>query len=163
MTASAWTQIEPTVRAISGPRNVEASIPMYMWDAIGDMYTADRLARARREVAPRPPDCPPNWQCAVLAHRACCRRLQRVTVGHLRRPGRTGELHLPDGGAIPTSTTGHGASDEAAQLGAKVVGKAGKVLEPRDVAVIALAAIEEEAFLIFPHPEVLEHWPAQGI
>ncbi|TQC44166.1 hypothetical protein EEB14_38900 [Rhodococcus sp. WS4] len=56
-----------------------------------------------------------------------------------------------------------GAPDEASQLGAKVVGKAGKVLEPRDVAVIALAAIEEETFLILPHPEVLEYWPAQGI
>src|SRR5262249_33737197 len=40
--------------------------------------------------------------------------------------------------------------------GARVVAAAGDILEPEDVADIVLAAIEDEHFLILPHPEVLE-------
>ncbi|PVG81194.1 dehydrogenase [Nocardioides gansuensis] len=54
------------------------------------------------------------------------------------------------------------ADDEASQLGANVVAKAGRVLEPEDVAAITLAAIEEESFLILPHPEVLEYYRRKG-
>lgn len=39
-----------------------------------------------------------------------------------------------------------------------VVRSAGKVLEPAEVADIALDVIEAETFLIAPHPEVLEYW-----
>lgn len=52
--------------------------------------------------------------------------------------------------------------DEASQLGANVVAKAGNVLEPEDVAAITLAAIEEETFLVLPHPEVLEYYRRKG-
>lgn len=54
------------------------------------------------------------------------------------------------------------ADDEASQLGANVVAKAGRVLEPEDVAAITLAAIEEETFLVLPHPEVLEYYRRKG-
>ena len=54
------------------------------------------------------------------------------------------------------------ADDEASQLGANVVAKAGSVLEPEDVAAITLAAIEEETFLVLPHPEVLEYYRRKG-
>ena len=54
------------------------------------------------------------------------------------------------------------ADDEASQLGANVVSKAGDVLEPEDVAMITLAAIEEETFLVLPHPEVLEYYRRKG-
>lgn len=54
------------------------------------------------------------------------------------------------------------ADDEASQLGANVVAKAGNVLEPEDVAAITLAAIEEETFLVLPHPEVLEYYRRKG-
>ncbi|WP_406021742.1 SDR family oxidoreductase [Nocardioides sp. NBC_00850] len=52
--------------------------------------------------------------------------------------------------------------DEASQLGANVVARAGSVLEPEDVAAITLAAIEEETFLVLPHPEVLEYYRRKG-
>ncbi|MFC7505732.1 SDR family oxidoreductase [Nocardioides sp. CPCC 206347] len=54
------------------------------------------------------------------------------------------------------------AVDEVSQLGANVVAKAGTVLEPEDVAAITLAAMEEETFLILPHPEVLEYYRRKG-
>ncbi|NMN98339.1 SDR family NAD(P)-dependent oxidoreductase [Antrihabitans stalactiti] len=54
------------------------------------------------------------------------------------------------------------ADDAASQLGANVVAKAGRVLEPEDVAAITLAAIEEETFLVLPHPEVLEYYRRKG-
>ena len=45
-----------------------------------------------------------------------------------------------------------------AGLSSSVVRSAGKVLEPSDVAEVALAVIEAETFLIAPHPEVLTYW-----
>jgi hypothetical protein len=48
------------------------------------------------------------------------------------------------------------ADDEAAQLGARAIVQAGDVLEPRDVAERVLEAIQEERFLILPHPQVSE-------
>ena len=53
------------------------------------------------------------------------------------------------------------AADEAWRLGANVVAR-GNVMEPNDVAAITLAAIEEETFLILPHPEVLEYYRRKG-
>nr|WP_113700820.1 SDR family oxidoreductase [Nonomuraea lactucae] len=41
-------------------------------------------------------------------------------------------------------------------MGAQAVRAAGAVLEPEQVAAHVLAAVEEERFLILPHPEVLE-------
>lgn len=49
-------------------------------------------------------------------------------------------------------TESEGAIAEGA---ARVVREAGAVLSPEQVATITLAAMEEEAFLILPHPEVL--------
>lgn len=54
------------------------------------------------------------------------------------------------------------AADEVSQLGANVVAKAGSVLEPEDVAAVTLEAMEEEKFLILPHPEVLEYYRRKG-
>ena len=45
-----------------------------------------------------------------------------------------------------------------AGLSSSVVRSAGNVLEPEDVANVALAVIEAETFLIAPHPEVLTYW-----
>jgi len=50
------------------------------------------------------------------------------------------------------------ASDEASQLRARVVTRAGSVLEPGEVAQCVLDAVEEERFLVLPHPEVLEYF-----
>lgn len=43
-----------------------------------------------------------------------------------------------------------------AENAARVVREAGAVLSPREVAAITLEAMEEEAFLVLPHPEVLD-------
>jgi len=43
------------------------------------------------------------------------------------------------------------------QMGAAVVRSAGKVLEPSDVADLAVEVIRNETFLILPHPEVLTY------
>jgi len=45
-----------------------------------------------------------------------------------------------------------------AGVSSSVVRSAGKVLEPAEVAEVALAVIEAETFLIAPHPEVLTYW-----
>jgi hypothetical protein len=45
-----------------------------------------------------------------------------------------------------------------AGLSSSVVRSAGNVLEPSEVAEVALAVIEAETFLIAPHPEVLTYW-----
>ncbi|MEE2033946.1 SDR family oxidoreductase [Rhodococcus chondri] len=47
-------------------------------------------------------------------------------------------------------------------LGTRAVTSAGAVLEPDDVAEIVLAGVEEERFLILPHPEVLELYRHKG-
>ncbi|HEU0196824.1 MAG TPA: SDR family oxidoreductase [Nevskiaceae bacterium] len=49
-----------------------------------------------------------------------------------------------------------GATDPLDKLGQRAVTAAGNVLEPSVVATAVLAAIEEERFLILPHPEVIE-------
>ena len=43
-----------------------------------------------------------------------------------------------------------------ASLATRAVTSAGDVIEPADVAEIVLAAVEEERFLILPHPAVLD-------
>ena len=43
-----------------------------------------------------------------------------------------------------------------ARLATRAVTSAGDVIEPAEVAEIVLAAVEEERFLILPHPAVLE-------
>jgi NAD(P)-dependent dehydrogenase (short-subunit alcohol dehydrogenase family) len=43
------------------------------------------------------------------------------------------------------------------QMGAAVVRSAGKVLEPAEVAEVAVQVIHDETFLILPHPEVLTY------
>ena len=50
------------------------------------------------------------------------------------------------------------ATDNASQLGATVVARAGAVLEPDDVAQCVLNAVEHERFLVLPHPEVLDYF-----
>jgi hypothetical protein len=50
------------------------------------------------------------------------------------------------------------AAEEASPLGATVVAHAGTVLEPDDVARCVLDAVEQERFLVLPHPEVLEYF-----
>ena len=50
------------------------------------------------------------------------------------------------------------AAGQASQLGATVVAHAGAVLEPDDVAQCVLDAVEQERFLVLPHPEVLGYF-----
>ena len=50
------------------------------------------------------------------------------------------------------------AADQASQLGATVVAHAGAVLEPDDLAQCVLDAVEQERFLVLPHPEVLGYF-----
>lgn len=54
-------------------------------------------------------------------------------------------------------------SDSDDGLGARVVAAAGQVMSPDEVAQIVLEAIEEERFLILPHPEVLEFFRRKGL
>ncbi|WP_227492714.1 hypothetical protein [Brevibacterium sp. CFH 10365] len=44
----------------------------------------------------------------------------------------------------------------------RAVTSAGTVLEPTEVAAIVLDAVEDEQFLILPHPEVLEMYRMKG-
>jgi len=52
--------------------------------------------------------------------------------------------------------------DPLARLATRAVTSAGDVIEPADVAEIVLAAVEEERFLILPHPAVLEMYRHKG-
>jgi NAD(P)-dependent dehydrogenase (short-subunit alcohol dehydrogenase family) len=54
------------------------------------------------------------------------------------------------------------AEDKASQISAKVVAHAGEVLEPDEVAKCVLEAVEQERFLVTPHPEVLEYFGRKG-
>ncbi|AZL07484.1 SDR family oxidoreductase [Brevibacterium aurantiacum] len=49
-----------------------------------------------------------------------------------------------------------------ALTGQRAVAEAGNVLEPADVAITVMAAIEAETFLILPHPEVLDMYRMKG-
>jgi NAD(P)-dependent dehydrogenase (short-subunit alcohol dehydrogenase family) len=44
------------------------------------------------------------------------------------------------------------------ETGADVVKVAGRVLEPEEVAEAVISGLDEERFLILPHPEVAEYW-----
>jgi len=52
--------------------------------------------------------------------------------------------------------------DPLARLATRAVTTAGDVIEPADVAEIVLAAVDEERFLILPHPAVLEMYRHKG-
>ncbi len=52
--------------------------------------------------------------------------------------------------------------DPLARLATRAVTSAGDVIEPGDVAEIVLAAVDEERFLILPHPAVLEMYRHKG-
>ncbi|MGU3434896.1 SDR family oxidoreductase [Actinomycetes bacterium M1A6_2h] len=49
-----------------------------------------------------------------------------------------------------------------ASVAASAVTQAGAVLEPNDVARVVMEAVEDERFLILPHPEVLEMYRRKG-
>ena len=51
---------------------------------------------------------------------------------------------------------GEESGDPLGDLATRAVTTAGEVLEPADVAAEVLAAIDDERFLILPHPVVLE-------
>ena len=53
---------------------------------------------------------------------------------------------------------GADSDDPTARQGARAVTEAGGVLEPLDVADVVLDAIDDERFLVLPHPEVLEFY-----
>lgn len=65
---------------------------------------------------------------------------------------------------VNTAMLGSGfeAEREGGSVGAATVRAAGDVLEPSVVADDVLAAIDEERFLILPHPEVLEFYRRKG-
>jgi NAD(P)-dependent dehydrogenase (short-subunit alcohol dehydrogenase family) len=48
-------------------------------------------------------------------------------------------------------------------LGARVVGAAGKILSPDEVAEAVIAGVAAESFLILPHPEVLDFYRHKGV
>lgn len=77
---------------------------------------------------------------------------QGVKVSCLCPQGVNTKLLFPDEGA------GEGLTSAAA----KAVTSAGDVLEPAQVAADTLAAIDEERFLILPHPQVLEMYRRKG-
>ena len=52
---------------------------------------------------------------------------------------------------------------QGGELSHRVVKAAGAVLEPEDVAGVVLEAIDEERFLILPHPEVLTFFQRKGM
>ena len=82
---------------------------------------------------------------------------------HLRRPRRAGQLPVPDGGQHhPVVFAGRSPMTRLARLATRAVTSAGDVMEPADVAEIVLAAIDEERFLILPHPAVLEMYRHKG-
>ncbi|MGH3969055.1 MAG: SDR family oxidoreductase [Mycobacterium sp.] len=58
---------------------------------------------------------------------------------------------------------GEQSGDPLGDLATRAVTAAGDVLEPDAVADAVLAAIDEERFLILPHPEVLEMYRRKGI
>lgn len=59
--------------------------------------------------------------------------------------------------------SGEQSGDALGDLATRAVTTAGDVLEPAAVADIVLEAIDEERFLILPHPEVLEMYRHKGI
>jgi len=58
---------------------------------------------------------------------------------------------------------GEQSGDPLGDLATRAVTTAGAVLEPDAVADVVLAAIDEERFLILPHPEVLDMYRHKGI
>ena len=52
--------------------------------------------------------------------------------------------------------------DPLARLANQAVTSAGNVIEPDDVADVVLAAVDEERFLILPHPAVLDMYRHKG-
>ncbi|MFW0783684.1 SDR family oxidoreductase [Gordonia sp. CPCC 206044] len=54
------------------------------------------------------------------------------------------------------------APDESARLAQRAVETAGRVLTPDEVAATVLEALDDERFLILPHPEVLEMYRHKG-
>lgn len=78
-----------------------------------------------------------------------------VTYGHR---GISVSCLCPMGVNTAMLTGGPNASDALAQRAAKAVTNAGGVLEPLEVADMVLEAIDDERFLVLPHPEVLEFW-----
>ncbi len=59
--------------------------------------------------------------------------------------------------------SGGAASDDAdANLSARAVSTAGRVVEALDVADVAMEAVQDERFLVTPHPEVLEFTRRKG-
>jgi NAD(P)-dependent dehydrogenase (short-subunit alcohol dehydrogenase family) len=57
---------------------------------------------------------------------------------------------------------GRDSGDPAGRAGTQAVISAGEVLEPAEVADVVLKAIDEERFLILPHPSVLEMYRQKG-
>jgi NAD(P)-dependent dehydrogenase (short-subunit alcohol dehydrogenase family) len=58
--------------------------------------------------------------------------------------------------------SGEESGDVLGSAGTRAVISAGEVLEPGEVADVVLAAIDEERFLILPHPNVLEMYRQKG-
>ena len=66
------------------------------------------------------------------------------------------------GGNTPLLYSGDASGHALGELATRAVTTAGAVLEPADVAETVFAAMEEEHFLILPHPEVLEMYRNKG-
>jgi NAD(P)-dependent dehydrogenase (short-subunit alcohol dehydrogenase family) len=68
----------------------------------------------------------------------------------------------PMGVNTPLLYAGSKSGETLGDLGTRAVTSSGTVLEPADVAEIVLDGIQEERFLILPHPEVLEMYRHKG-
>ncbi|MGN0042571.1 MULTISPECIES: SDR family NAD(P)-dependent oxidoreductase [unclassified Rhodococcus (in: high G+C Gram-positive bacteria)] len=68
----------------------------------------------------------------------------------------------PMGVNTPLLYAGKNSDTELGALATRAVTGAGAVLEPDDVAEVVLRALEDEHFLILPHPEVLEMYRHKG-
>ena len=118
---------------------------------LGGEVPAPRLARARRGVLLLDRlgrrTARPDRFGTVFGHQACCGRIRRVAVDHVRRPRDQGLVPVPQG--VNTAML-HGGDDPIS--GANVVKAAADVLEPEQVADDVVATIRDERFFVLPHP-----------
>lgn len=79
-----------------------------------------------------------------------------MALDHLRGPGDSSQLPVPDGVNTKLLYEGEESDDPRGKAATHAVTSAGGVLEPSDVAECVLAAMDAKEFLILPHANVLD-------
>ena len=121
---------------------------------------SSRLAGARRRalrldrLGRGPAD--PDRLGALRGDQARRGRVRGVAVGHLRRPRRRRQLPVPDGRQHQHAQRGLDAEDADTALGATSWPTPATSSSPRTVADARARGHRDGAFLVLPHPEVLE-------